>query len=206
MKLLRKNMKPTMLAKLSVLGLIVAVSVVGCKKGNPRTTPIPGPSTTSVKGPGPEGPAGEGPGIRTTPGETPNPTKPVDPSLGPGHEGWKRDAEKFKSETVYFELDKSAVRAKEAAKVQIVGDYLKNNASHAVLIEGHCDERGTEEYNRALGERRALAIREVLMGLGISGQRIDTVSFGEDRPAVQGHDEAAWSKNRRGEFVLLTPP
>ena len=78
--------------------------------------------------------------------------------------------------------------------------------SAAVQVEGHCDERGTEEYNRALGERRALAAREALIGLGIASDRVDTISYGEDKPAVPGHNESAWSKNRRGAFVLLTPP
>ena len=193
-----------MLAKISVLGLIVAVSLVGCKKGNPRTTPIPGQGATPVKDPGADDPL-KGRKIATD-GENLTPRDPKDPSLGIGHEGWPQDRERFKNETVYFEFDKSTVRAKEASKVQVVGDYLKANPGQALLVEGHCDERGTEEYNRALGERRALAIREVLMGLGIAGTRIDTRSFGEDQPAVPGHDEAAWAKNRRGEFILLTPP
>jgi peptidoglycan-associated lipoprotein len=75
-----------------------------------------------------------------------------------------------------------------------------------VEVDGHCDERGTEEYNRALGERRALALREELISLGVDPNRIDTVSYGKDRPAETGHDEAAWRKNRRGEFLLETPP
>ena len=201
-----KNMKPTLFAKLLVLGLIVAVGAVGCKKGKPMTTPIPGQGTTSVPGPGTAGPAGDGTGLRPGIGDVVKIGDPLDPKLGPGHDGWPQDRERFKNETAYFEYDKSTVRAKEASKVQVVGDYLKANPKLALLVEGHCDERGTEEYNRSLGERRALAIREVLMGLGIAGTRIDTRSFGEDEPAVRGHDEAAFSKNRRGEFILLTPP
>jgi peptidoglycan-associated lipoprotein len=72
-------------------------------------------------------------------------------------------------------------------------------------VEGHCDERGTEEYNRALGERRALAVRDYLMNLGIDGDRIFTISYGEDLPAADGHDENAYRLNRRAEFVLLRP-
>jgi len=71
-------------------------------------------------------------------------------------------------------------------------------------VEGHCDERGTEEYNRALGERRALSIRDVLVQQGISPTRITTESWGEDRPATEGETESAFTENRRGEFVLLT--
>jgi peptidoglycan-associated lipoprotein len=86
-----------------------------------------------------------------------------------------------------------------------VANYLKSNGGQAVLVEGHCDERGTPEYNRALGERRALSVRESLISLGVPGEGIHTVSFGEDRPADPGHNDAAWAKNRRAEFVLLKP-
>ncbi len=71
-----------------------------------------------------------------------------------------------------------------------------------LIIEGNCDERGTEEYNRSLGERRALALREALSNAGIDPQRIRTISYGKDKPADPGHDESAWAKNRRGDFVL----
>jgi peptidoglycan-associated lipoprotein len=82
---------------------------------------------------------------------------------------------------------------------------LKSDAPVKLLVEGHCDERGTEEYNRSLGERRALALREELARMGIDPSRIRTVSFGEDKPFAQGHDESAWRQNRRGEFVLYHP-
>jgi peptidoglycan-associated lipoprotein len=107
---------------------------------------------------------------------------------------------------VYFDFDKSAIRTGEQGKLDEVANYLRANPSHAVRIEGNCDERGTEEYNRSLGERRALAGREYLVRLGIDPTRVDTITYGEDRPAVVGHNEAAWSKNRRDEFVVLTPP
>jgi peptidoglycan-associated lipoprotein len=73
-------------------------------------------------------------------------------------------------------------------------------------VEGNCDERGTEEYNRSLGERRALAGREQLIGLGIDSGRVDTLSYGEDKPLSDGHNESAWKQNRRDDFILLTPP
>ena len=72
-------------------------------------------------------------------------------------------------------------------------------------MDGHCDERGTEEYNRSLGERRALAVREHLIRLGIAPERVRTLSWGEDRPVDTGHNEEAWQKNRRAEFILLKP-
>lgn len=114
-----------------------------------------------------------------------------------------RDA--FKANTVHFDFDRSTVKPNQMAKIEPVADHLRNNPTHAVRVEGHCDERGTEEYNRALGERRALAIREVLVRMGIAPERMETISFGEDRPEDPGHAEAAWAKNRRGEFILLTP-
>jgi len=87
-----------------------------------------------------------------------------------------------------------------------VATYLKANTTAAVRIEGNCDERGTEEYNRSLGERPRLGAREGLAKLGIDANRVDTVSYGEEKPAVPGHNEAAYSKNRRDEFIVLTPP
>jgi peptidoglycan-associated lipoprotein len=107
---------------------------------------------------------------------------------------------------VYFDYDSSVIKPSEKSKVAAVADYLKSNSANAVKIEGHCDERGTEEYNRSLGERRALALREELVGLGTDAARVDTISYGKDRPASPGHDEAAWKMNRRGGFIVLTPP
>jgi peptidoglycan-associated lipoprotein len=83
---------------------------------------------------------------------------------------------------------------------------LKGHPGQALRIEGNCDERGTEEYNRSLGERRALAVREELIRLGIDPTRADTISYGKDRPADPGHDESAWKKNRRDDFIVLSPP
>jgi outer membrane protein OmpA-like peptidoglycan-associated protein len=116
------------------------------------------------------------------------------------------DRTTFAQETVYFEYDRSTLRADEASKIeQVSGVFKGKGADFDLLIEGHCDERGTEEYNRSLGDRRALTIRELLMKSGVDGKRIFTRSFGKDQPALVGHDEGAWSKNRRGEFVLVLP-
>ncbi|HTV76093.1 MAG TPA: OmpA family protein, partial [Candidatus Baltobacteraceae bacterium] len=84
-------------------------------------------------------------------------------------------------------------------------EALKSDPNAKLLIEGHCDERGTEEYNRSLGERRALALREELARNEIDAGRIRTISYGKDKPVDPGHDESAWSKNRRDDFVLLHP-
>lgn len=111
----------------------------------------------------------------------------------------------FKANTVYFDFDSAVVKASERVRVEEVAAYLKGKPTHMVQVEGHCDERGTEEYNRALGERRALAVREYLINLGVEPQRVHTISYGEDRPAEIGSNESAWAKNRRGEFILLKP-
>jgi peptidoglycan-associated lipoprotein len=139
-------------------------------------------------------------------GATP-PTNPsgIDLPLDPDT-GYVRNEEIFKAYTVYFDFDKSTVKSSERTKVEAVADHLRGNATHKLKVEGHCDERGTEGYNLALGERRALAVREYLVRLGIGADRLYTISFGEARPAVDGHSESAWSQNRRGEFILLTPP
>ena len=117
-----------------------------------------------------------------------------------------RNAEIFKSDTAYFDFDSSVVKSSEKSKVAVVADYLKAHPADGVSVEGHCDERGTEEYNRSLGERRALALREELVSTGVSPSHVLTQTLGKDRPADSGHDESAWSKNRRGEFILLTLP
>jgi peptidoglycan-associated lipoprotein len=119
---------------------------------------------------------------------------------------WPRDRQVFKAYTVHFEYDSSAVKPGEKSKVKAVADYLKANTADAVEIEGHCDERGTEEYNRSLGDRRALALREALAAQGVDPMRVDTISYGKDRPVDTGKSEAAHRKNRRGEFVLEKHP
>jgi peptidoglycan-associated lipoprotein len=116
-----------------------------------------------------------------------------------------QDRSAFAAETVYFEYDSSAIKTSEESKISAVASALKSDASAKLLIEGNCDERGTEEYNRSLGERRALAAREALANAGVDASRVATRSYGEDRAADPGHTQSAWAKNRRDEFVLLHP-
>jgi peptidoglycan-associated lipoprotein len=106
-------------------------------------------------------------------------------------------------EPVYFTYDSYVLPPNEIAKVDLVGQHLNSNAGHVLVIEGHCDERGSNEYNLSLGENRALALRSYLVNMGISADRIQTRSFGEEKPAVIGMDESAWSMNRRGEFAFF---
>jgi peptidoglycan-associated lipoprotein len=127
-------------------------------------------------------------------------------STYPKHEGWTEHPDQFKADTIHFAFDSAVVRSEDKSKIREVADYLKGNADAAVRVEGNCDERGTSEYNRSLGERRALAAREILVGLGIAADRVDTVSYGLDKPVDPGHNEDAWKQNRRDDFVLLTPP
>ena len=104
---------------------------------------------------------------------------------------------------VYFTLDSYSLPPNEIAKIDMVGQHLNANASHVLIIEGHCDERGSNEYNLSLGENRALAVRSYLTNMGVASDRIQTTSFGEEKPAVTGMDESAWRMNRRGEFALF---
>ncbi|MEX1045609.1 MAG: OmpA family protein [Chthoniobacterales bacterium] len=103
---------------------------------------------------------------------------------------------------VQFGFDSTDVGGSEMGKVQTVADFMRSNKGD-VIIAGFTDERGTEEYNRGLGERRALSVREKLISLGISGGRIQTVSFGEEMPVASGGGEAAWAANRRAEFGVV---
>jgi peptidoglycan-associated lipoprotein len=120
-------------------------------------------------------------------------------------EGMNADRAALAAYTIHFAYDSSVIRKSEQASLQSVAQALAANSSDKLLIEGNCDERGTEEYNRSLGEKRALAAREALAKLGVDPMRIRTESFGKDKPADPGHDEAAWQKNRRDDFVLLHP-
>ncbi len=104
---------------------------------------------------------------------------------------------------VYFAFDSYSVASGENSKVRMVASNLQSNRGQAVILQGHTDERGSREYNIALGERRALAVREVLISMGISPDRIQTLSYGEELPAVAGSDESAYSLNRRVEFQLM---
>ena len=103
---------------------------------------------------------------------------------------------------VQFGFDSFEVSGAEMGKVQAVADFMRSGKGD-VIIAGFTDDRGTEEYNRGLGERRALAVRESLIGKGISGGRIQTVSFGEEMPVSSGGGEAAWAANRRAEFGVI---
>lgn len=222
-------MKLDSLLRISALVLLVGVLTPGCKKSPTTVTPLNKTGTGMVGGGGarPEDPFGPGPDANLTGGVLPQVPAisdtgwtPVGTDGGAGladgspialasEEIWGgkyiMDKDYFRGNTVYFDFDRFTIPASERVKVEEVALYLQNDADKSVLIEGHCDERGTEEYNRSLGEKRALALREFLINLGVQDHRIHTISYGEDMPAVEGFDESAYSKNRRGVFVLLKP-
>ena len=104
---------------------------------------------------------------------------------------------------IYFDFDKSNLKQPAVAKLDNVADVVSKNADVKIRIEGHCDERGTSEYNLALGDRRANSAKKYLIDLGTSAERLSTISYGEEKPADLGHDEAAWAKNRRDEIKLM---
>jgi peptidoglycan-associated lipoprotein len=114
---------------------------------------------------------------------------------------YKRAAEAALKD-INFDLDKSAIRNTDKPKLQAVADFLKAFPQAKLQIEGHCDERGTTEYNLALGEKRAHAAKSYLAGLGVAEDRLSTISYGKERPKVQGKDEESWLINRRCEFKL----
>ncbi len=105
-------------------------------------------------------------------------------------------------EPVMFKFDSAKLADSEVAKADAVAAFLNDNAAYKVVVEGNCDERGTAEYNMALGERRAQAVRAYLLNVGIPESKIQTLSYGEEKPAAPGHAESDWSKNRRADFAI----
>jgi peptidoglycan-associated lipoprotein len=190
-----------------VLALAATLATTGCKHTPVKITQIPGSQARNVNDgnnpntlpPGnPMDNGNNGTGVNTKPGG------------GDTVDSWDpanmiQDRAALAANTVHFAFDSAAIKKSEQSNLEAVASALKSNASDKLLIEGNCDERGTEEYNRALGERRALAAREALAKLGVSPDRIRTISYGKDKPADPGHDESAWGKNRRADFILLHP-
>ena len=104
---------------------------------------------------------------------------------------------------VYFDFDKSNIKKDQRARIEKNAVFLKENRKVKFRIEGNCDERGTNEYNMALGERRALNAKKYLKNLGIHEDRMHTISYGEEKPLLRGHDEYSWAQNRRDDFVVV---
>jgi len=117
-------------------------------------------------------------------------------------EALKEEIAAFEEEDIHFDFDKYNIRPDAAEILKKKAEWLKEHPNVHVLIEGHCDERGTEEYNLALGERRANSTKQFLIGLGVDASCISTISYGEERPIDPRHNEEAWAKNRRCHFVV----
>jgi len=116
----------------------------------------------------------------------------------------KEEMAKFENEDIHFDFDKYYIRPDAAEILKKKAQWLKEHPEVHLLIEGHCDERGTEEYNLALGERRANSAKEFLVSLGIDPKRISIISYGEERPVDPRSCEEAWAKNRRDHFVIIS--
>jgi peptidoglycan-associated lipoprotein len=187
------------------LMLIVAAIVPACRHGNKKGA---NPTTTT-------GATNTVPDVAVTVTETKVDTQPSDfvqdtkPTVEPlptniealnqtvQSRGLIRDA--------FFSYDESTLSSEAQSALSTSAGWLKTNPTYGVLIEGHCDERGTEQYNLALGDRRASIVRDYLVTLGVDTARIKTVSYGEERPFAEGHSEAAWAQNRRAHLVIVSP-
>jgi peptidoglycan-associated lipoprotein len=203
-------MKLATFTKLFLSAVVLSIGVTGCQKTPKSPTPIFGRTTPPPKGTGPAGL--ENPAVAFPVAQDPRSVPIANPEGVPLPEfrddlsNYDQDREVFKQQTLYFDFDRYNVKPSEVPKVEAVANYMRDQfRAQKLLIEGHCDERGTPEYNRALGERRALAVREFLLSLGIDEARVLTISYGEDMPADSGRTESAYARNRRGEFILLTP-
>lgn len=186
----------------TMVATVVMVAVLGAacaKKTPPVVRPAPPPASTADTGMGstPEPPAPPPP-VRDEPVSVPLP--PPDPAIG------SKNLDELNRESplapVYFALDSYELSADARTQLQGSAQVLKSNPSWQVTVEGHCDERGTAEYNLSLGERRALAAKAYLVSLGVAADRLRTVSYGKEFPFDPGHDDAAWAKNRRAHFVI----
>jgi len=164
---------------LAVTVLAAVLGVAGCasKKAPEPSTPPPVPQATETPQTPPPAPA---------PAETA-------PAPAPGSSDFQ---------PVFFDFDSYTLRDDGRSALDQNAKLLRDNPSLAITIEGHCDERGTAEYNQALGERRAQAARDYLAAAGIAASRMQVISYGKERPFDPGHDEAAWQKNRRAHFVV----
>ena len=184
---------------LLVLVLLLTVVVSACKKGGPPPVarPMPPPLVDPNAGntggpPPPPKPVMEPPVVV--------PPMPAEDTIGSKTlDDLNRDSP---LRPLYFELDSSDVSADGQQVLQANAAVLKKYPNMQITIEGHCDERGTAEYNLALGERRALAAKNYLVSLGIGADKVKTVSYGKEFPFDAGHDDAAWRNNRRAHFVI----
>ena len=184
-------------SKLTIVTVLLILTISACgKKQPPVARPMPPPGATANTGeiapPPPPQPVGE---------PIPVPPEPVaeDAIAGKSLDDLNRDSP---LKPLFFELDSADVSAEGQRVLQDNAAIMKRYPAWQITIEGHCDERGTAEYNLALGERRALAAKNYLVSLGVPADKVKTVSYGKEFPFDPGHDDSAWSKNRRAHFVI----
>jgi len=182
---------------LIVLIVLLTVVVGACgKKKPPVARPLPPPPAVDTASVAPEPPAPPKPVVEPRP----VPPIPEEDSIGSKSlDDLNRDSP---LRPLFFELDSSDVSAAGQQVLQANAGILKKYPTWQITIEGHCDERGTAEYNLALGERRALSAKNYMVSLGVPADKIKTVSYGKEFPFDPGHDDGAWSKNRRAHFVI----
>jgi len=179
--------------------LVAAVALSGCAK-RPATTQAAAPAPTGAATSTAAAPAGGSQQMQSGEGTrggtaTPAPTTTARPAV--------QDFAAVADLTdVYFDFDKYDIRPNDAKTLDANATWLKSNPNHLVLIEGHCDERGTNEYNLALGERRAKSTMNYLVSQGVQANRITIISYGEERPQCTEHTESCWAKNRRAHFLV----
>ena len=175
------------------------------KKEEPIAAPAPAPQPPPAKPVTPPPAPVEKPAPQPAPVVKEEPVEASGAKAGAaeGQEEASRQALQNALEKIYFDFDSIALSDTARNSLKKDFDLLKKNGSVKVEIEGHCDERGSDEYNLALGERRAKAVMGYLVTLGLAPERLSTISYGKEKPADPGHDEAAWAKNRRAEFVIV---
>ncbi len=178
--------------------LVGSLALLGCPKRPEVAQAGPGAvGPSAATAPAPAAPAprtGETPVTRATP---PSATPVTPASAAPAPQVTASPLQ-----DVFFDFDKSAIRDDQKSALSADIAWLKENAGAKITVEGHCDERGTAEYNLGLGERRAKAVKDYLVAAGVPADNIATISYGKERPFVLGHDESAWKWNRRGHFVI----
>jgi peptidoglycan-associated lipoprotein len=197
-----KKMSKMILTSIAVLAI---VALPACKTNRKKVDPVVTPTVTDTAPPAPEV---EMPNRNETPVQPERDfveETPREEVLPTEIDALNRYAvEKGYIRHAYFTYDEATLDGAAQDALQSSATWLRGEgAAYNLLIEGHCDERGTEQYNLALGDRRANTAKDYLVTLGINAGRIRTVSYGEERPADEGHDEGAWSKNRRAHLVLV---
>lgn len=176
-----------------ILLLVPALTLVsGCKKYPPEDTATAPPPSQPVEAPPPI--------VEPSAPSAPPKTEPT--TAQPSRLSASDLNAQMVLKPVYFEYDKYDLKEDARATLAANAQWMKANPTWKVLIEGHCDERGTPEYNMSLGDRRANAARNYLVSAGVDGGRLRTISYGNERPVDPGHTEQAWSKNRRDEFMI----